>query len=270
VYDAQMHAAARDRLELAGDLREAIRAGTVTAAFQPIVDLATGRVVKAEALARWTHPTRGPIPPAVFVPLAEESGLVDDLGALMLRLACGQLREWPPEVGVTVNVSGRQVDHGTLTAAVHAALAESGADARRLTLELTESVAMRQPERLLPVLAELAADGVTLAIDDFGTGYSSLSYLHRFPVSVLKIDKSFVDGLAPGEDRQAETLARTIVTMARSLGLRTVAEGIETESQRDVLRALGCDFGQGYLFGRPGEASAIAPPVRSVDGPRSR
>jgi diguanylate cyclase (GGDEF)-like protein/PAS domain S-box-containing protein len=264
VYDAEMQSAARDRLELASDLREAIRAGAIVAAFQPIVDLESGRVLKAEALARWSHPTRGPISPAVFIPLAEETGLVDDLGALMLRQGCAQLRAWQEAtdatdapVGVTVNVSGRQIDRGTLVPAVRDALAESGADARGLTLELTESVAMRQPERLLEILSELAAMGVALAIDDFGTGYSSLSYLHRFPVDVLKIDKSFVDGVASDESAHAQTLIRTIVSVAAALGLQTVAEGIETPAQRDALRALGCHHGQGYLFGRPGPGAAI-------------
>jgi diguanylate cyclase (GGDEF)-like protein/PAS domain S-box-containing protein len=270
VFDAHMQAAARTRLELASDLREAVRAGEIHAAFQPIVDLASGRVVKAEALARWTHPTRGVVSPGVFIPLAEETGMIDELGALMLRHACRQLGAWQraggagpgapaaPALGVTVNVSGQQVDNGTLVAAVRAALDESGADAAGLTLELTESVAMRQPERLLAMLEELAASGVTLAIDDFGTGYSSLSYLHRFPVDVLKIDKSFVDRLGEEpREAHAETLVRTIVSIARSLGLQTVAEGVESLAQRDALVALGCDLGQGYAFGRPGAAAAL-------------
>jgi EAL domain-containing protein (putative c-di-GMP-specific phosphodiesterase class I) len=214
------------------------------------------------------------VPPGTFIPLAEETGLIDELGALMLRHACRQLGAWQrahaagpheaerPVLGVTVNVSGHQVDRGSLVDAVRSALADSGADPAGLTLELTESVAMRQPERLLDMLTELAAGGVTLAIDDFGTGYSSLSYLHRFPVDVLKIDKSFVDHLGQQPpDRQAETLVRTIVSIARSLGQQTVAEGVETAAQRDALLALGCDLGQGWLFGRPG-------PAIDLDAPR--
>jgi diguanylate cyclase (GGDEF)-like protein/PAS domain S-box-containing protein len=270
VFDAQMQATARERLELARDLREAVRTGGIHAAFQPIVDLATGRVLKAEALARWTHPTRGPISPGVFIPLAEETGVIDELGSAMLGHACRQLRAWQHAahaasgtaargpIGVTVNVSGRQVDRGGLVAAVRAALAESGADPTGLTLELTESVAMRDPERLLRVLDELAAEGVALAIDDFGTGYSSLSYLHRFPVDVLKIDRSFVAELDAMPARpQGATLVRTIVSVAAALGLQTVAEGVETTAQRDALLALGCDLGQGYLFGRPAPADAL-------------
>ena len=275
LYDARMHAEARERLDLASDLRAALAgdpgAGAVTAAFQPIVDLATGRVVKAEVLARWTHPTRGPVPPGAFVPVAEDMGLVDALGAHMLRLGCAQLRRWQdaaaaagrgPDgaepVGVTVNVSGRSLDAGGVRAVVCAALAESGADPRGLTLELTESVAMRDPARVLTALTELAALGVRAALDDFGTGYSSLAYLHRYPLAVLKIDKSFVDGLdGPAPDPHAAALVRTVVQLARALGLQTVAEGVETAAQRDALRALGCDLGQGYLFGRPGPADAL-------------
>ena len=268
VFDAHMESTARERLELASDLREAIRAERLEAVFQPIVDLATGAVLKAEALARWTHPTRGPVSPAVFIPLAEEMGLIEDLGALMLRLGCRQLRRWQDEAGaghvasriaVTVNVSGRQVDRpGALAQAVREALAESGADPTGLTLELTESVAMRHPERMLETMTELAAAGVSIAIDDFGTGYSSLSYLRRFPVHVLKIDKSFVDGLATDpRDTHAEALVRTILSVAAALSLAVVAEGVETEGQRDALVALGCQMGQGYLFGRPGPASGL-------------
>jgi diguanylate cyclase (GGDEF)-like protein/PAS domain S-box-containing protein len=264
VFDARMHADARDRLDLGSDLRRAIAAGEITAAFQPIVDLATGRIVKYEALARWTHPRRGPISPGVFIPLAEETGLVDALGAHMLMLGCAQLRRWQDAarrgcgpagadpVGVTVNVSGRQLDRGTVRAAVRAALEATGAESHGLTLELTESVAMRDPARVLEALSELAAMGVTAALDDFGTGYSSLAYLQRYPLSVLKIDKSFVDGLeADTTDPHAPALVRTVVQLARALGLRTVAEGVETARQRDALLALGCDLGQGYHFGKP-------------------
>ena len=275
VYDARMHEEARERLDLASDLRAAIAgeagAGAVTAAFQPIVDLGTGRVVKAEALARWTHPRRGAVSPGVFIPVAEDMGLVDALGAHMLQLGCAQLRRWQDEaragvgpngrvpVGVTVNVSGRQLDRGTVKGAVRAALAGSGADPAGLTLELTESVAMRDPARVLEALRELAAVGVCWALDDFGTGYSSLAYLHRYPLSVLKIDKSFVDGLDGARpDPHAAALVRTVVQLGRALGMQTVAEGVETAAQRAALVALGCDLGQGYLFGRPGPAAALA------------
>jgi diguanylate cyclase (GGDEF)-like protein/PAS domain S-box-containing protein len=270
LYDVRMHAEARERLDLASDLRAALAgepgAGQVTAAFQPIVDLATGRVVKAEALARWAHPARGNVPPGVFIPVAEDTGLVDALGAHMLRLGCAQLRRWQdaaaaagagPSLGVTVNVSGRSLDGGAVRPAVREALAESGAEPSGLTIELTESVAMRDPGRVLDTLTALAAMGVGAALDDFGTGYSSLAYLHRYPLRVLKIDKSFVDGLdGASPDPHSEALVRTVVQLARALGLQTVAEGVETEAQRDALRGLGCDLGQGYLFGRPARLGA--------------
>ena len=271
VYDAGMQAAARERLELASDLRAALRGdeagGVVHAHYQPIVDAADGTTVKVEALARWTHPTRGAVSPGVFIPLAEETGLIETLGTLMLRTGCRQLREWADAaaatgaapIGMTVNVSGRQIERGTLAATVREVLEETKADPATLTLEITESVAMRDPARVLATLNAVTALGVKLAIDDFGTGYSSLSYLQRFPLDALKIDKSFVDGLAlegaPGV--QAAGLVRAVVQMAAALGLQTVAEGVETAAQHASLQALGCDLAQGYHFGRPGPAAAV-------------
>ncbi len=271
VYDAGMQAAARERLELASDLRAALRGdadgGVLHPAYQPIVDAASGVVVKVEALARWTHPARGHVSPGVFIPVAEETGLIEELGTFMLRAGCAQLRAWADAaratgttpIGVTVNVSGRQIERGTLVETVREVLAETGADPAALTLEITESVAMRDPSRVLEVLNALTALGVKLAIDDFGTGYSSLSYLQRFPLDALKIDKSFVDGLALGgaAGAQAAGLVRAVVQMAAALGLQTVAEGVETAAQHEALRALGCDLAQGYLFGRPGAAAAV-------------
>ena len=287
VYESAMHAAARARVELAADLREALRraladdpaegdgglgappADGLWAAYQPIVDLAGRRVVKAEALVRWAHPARGPISPAEFVPMAEEQGLVADLGRFMLRSACRQLRAWDAAAAgrtatvgnVAVNVSGHHLEQGTLVHDVHAALAEAGVAPERLTIELTESVAMRDPERVLPMLHELAAVGVRLAIDDFGTGYSSLAYLHRFPVHVLKIDKSFVDRLT--EEPRGDVLARAMVGLADALGLQTVAEGVETEAQHAQLLALGCPLGQGWLYGRPSPGALL---LRALGG----
>ena len=270
VYDAGMQTAARERLEVASDLRAALRGdadgGTLHAAYQPIVDAASGAAVKVEALARWVHPTRGQVSPGVFIPVAEETGLIEELGAFMLRAGCRQLRAWADAaraagaapIGVTVNVSGRQIERGTLVETVRAVLAETGADPAALTLEITESVAMRDPARVLETLNALTALGVKLAIDDFGTGYSSLSYLQRFPLDALKIDKSFVDGIALGgaAGAQAAGLVRAVVQMAAALGLQTVAEGVETAAQHAALRALGCDLAQGYHFGRPGAAAA--------------
>ena len=275
VYDAGMQAAARERLELASDLRAALReehgGGVVHACFQPIVDAASGAIVKVEALARWTHPTRGSVPPGVFIPVAEETGLIEALGTFMLRAGCLQMRAWADAaaageapIGMTVNVSGRQIERGSLAATVREVLEETGADPATLTLEITESVAMRDPARVLATLNAVTALGVKLAIDDFGTGYSSLSYLQRFPLDALKIDKSFVDGIAleGAAGAQAAGLVRAVVQMAAALGLQTVAEGVETAAQHAALRALGCDLAQGYHFGRPGPASAISGPTR--------
>ncbi|MDQ6924893.1 MAG: EAL domain-containing protein [Candidatus Eremiobacteraeota bacterium] len=274
VYDVGMQAAARERLEVASDLRAALRGdpdgGTLHAAYQPIVDAASGAAVKVEALARWTHPTRGTVSPGVFIPVAEETGLIEELGTFMLRAGCRQLRAWADAaretgtapIGVTVNISGRQIERGTLVATVRDVLAETGADPATLTLEITESVAMRDPARVLDTLNALTALGVQLAIDDFGTGYSSLSYLQRFPLAALKIDKSFVDGIAldGAAGAQAAGLVRAVVQMAAALGLQTVAEGVETSAQHAMLQALGCDLAQGYLFGRPGAAAAVVAP----------
>jgi diguanylate cyclase (GGDEF)-like protein len=259
-FDPTLVAAAADRLSLEADLARAVERGQLALVYQPIVALDGGAVRGAEALLRWRHPSRGVVGPAAFVPLAESSGLIVDIGRWVLEEACRAAAAWPAgpggaAAGVSVNVSGRQLADPELPAHVAGALARAGLDAGRLTLEITESVLMRDTDATLAVLSALKALGVRLAVDDFGTGYSSLRYLHRFPVDVLKIDKSFVDGVARGA--QDAALARTIVALGDMLGLRTVAEGVETEAQRDRLAAMGCDAGQGYLFAQPLEPRAL-------------
>ena len=254
-FDHAMHAAAVARLELVADLRFAVDRDELRLMYQPVVELATGTVVGAEALVRWERPKHGLVPPLSFIPLAEETGLIVPIGRWVLREACQQLARWRASLPggesltMNVNVSGRQLDDPAFAADVRAVLAETKVPAHLITLEITESVLMQRAEGVLAALHALKAIGVSLAIDDFGTGYSSLGYLQRFPVDVLKIDRAFVDGVARGGSNAA--LARTIVALGDALGLRAVAEGVEQEVQQTALAALGCRLGQGYLFARP-------------------
>jgi diguanylate cyclase (GGDEF)-like protein len=273
VFDPAFEAAHRARQELEAELRQVLAGvdaaddaagasdaadpacGRLALVFQPVVSLSDGAPTSVEALVRWHHPRRGTIPPAAFIPMAEETGLVGPLGRWVVREACRQLAAWeaalpPAQVpAVAVNVSGRQLEDPDLVANVARALRGSGVEPGRLTLEITETALARDPEASRDVLVALRALGVRLAIDDFGTGYSSLSYLQHFPVDVLKIDKRFIDGVAGGGSEAA--LARTIIALADSLGLRTVAEGVEQDRQHEALRGLGCELAQGYLFARP-------------------
>ena len=265
-YRADMHAEIADRLELEGDLRHGLARGELVAHYQPIVSLTSGAVTGVEALVRWEHPTRGFMPPDTFIPLAEESGLVTELGRQMLLQACTQVRAWQVqhpatagELTVSVNVSPRQLQDDTVLGHVREALQASGLPARSLVLEITETAMMQDTEATIEKLHALKALGVRLAIDDFGTGYSSLSYLQRFPIDLLKIDRAFVSTLAGGEDGGSDqgSLAATIVSLAKTLRLRAVAEGVETEDQAAALAALGCELAQGYLFARPSDALTV-------------
>jgi len=260
VFHPALVAAAAERRALENDLANALARSEFRLVYQPIVAVDTGAVQGVEALLRWQHPTRGLVMPATFIPLAEASGVIVPLGRWVLEEACRTAAVWPlgptgRPIGVTVNVSARQLDDPLLPTYVADALAASGLAPGQLTLEITESVLMRNTDATLASLGALKALAVRLAIDDFGTGYSSLRYLQQFPVDVLKIDKSFVDGVARGGHDAA--LGRTIVALAEMLGLRTVAEGIEDPVQRERLHALGCELGQGYLFARPLEAGAL-------------
>jgi diguanylate cyclase (GGDEF)-like protein/PAS domain S-box-containing protein len=256
VFEPRMLEAVVGRLGLQADLRRALEDQTSAEFlldYQPIVELDTGRVVGLEALIRWDHPTQGRITPAVFVPLAEETGLIVPLGRRALRLACRDSAPWVREhagIHITVNLSARQIPDPALTAEVSAALAASDLPAAALVLELTESAIMQQPERSAQVFRELRNLGVRLAIDDFGTGYSSLSYLQQLPAAMLKIDRSFLTSLDRAHPEGA-TLVRGIIGLANGLRLTAVAEGIETEEQAEMLRELGCSYGQGLLFAPP-------------------
>ena len=254
-FAAHMHEEVVERLDLLADLRYAIERDELQLEYQPIVDLETRTVSGLETLVRWDHPRRGRIAPADFIPIAEQSGLIVAIGRWVLLHACSHARHWSrslPEllpVTVTVNLSARQLGDEHLLDDVANALRVAGLRRDQLVLELTESTLLANSEETVSILTSLKSLGVRLAIDDFGTGYSSLSYLHRFPVDVLKIDKSFVAGVAGGPG--ASALASAVVALGNSLGLRTVAEGIESEAQFEVLHALGCKFGQGYLFSPP-------------------
>jgi diguanylate cyclase (GGDEF)-like protein len=254
VFEPGMHTAMVEALELRGDLHRALERGEIGLEFQPIVDFDGNRLCGVEALARWRHPTRGNVPPADFIPLAEETGLIGAIGAHVLREACGQLRRWreafphKADIRISVNLSAHQL-HDGLAGEVAAVLAETGLEPADLVLEITETELMLDTDATLGHLADLKALGVRLAIDDFGTGYSSLRYLRRFPVDILKIAKPFVDGIDRDGDERA--LARTIIDLAAALHLATIAEGIEEPGQLERLRELGCEQGQGYLFARP-------------------
>ena len=259
VFAPPMYEAVRDRVSLQADLHHALERREFRLVYQPLVELATERVVGVEALVRWDHPTRGAVSPATFIPLAEESGIILPLGRWVLGEACRQAAAWQRRgVGapyVAVNISGRQLQHPQLVADVATALGEAGLEPGALLLEITEGVVMHDTEASLRRLHDLKGIGVRLAIDDFGTGYSSLSYLQRFPMDVLKIDKAFVDDVALGGSQAA--LARTIVALGETLSLDTVAEGIETPEQSAALVAMGCRVGQGYWFARPVPAPEI-------------
>ncbi len=253
LFEPSMHAAALDRLVMEADLRKAIEREELYLEYQPIVILETGEIVGAEALVRWCCRERGMVPPGVFIPIAEATGLITAIGRWVLRKACRTAKQWERERGasmrITVNLSGRQLQEPGVVDDVRNALAESELDASHLVLELTESMLMQNTDLSMTRLMALKALGVSLAIDDFGTGYSSLSYLQRYPIDILKIDKAFVDVIDKGGE--GPVLASAIVALGETLRLRTVAEGIERDSQRTQLMALGCTLGQGYLFAKP-------------------
>ena len=254
VYEPGMEELFRERLELKGDLAAAVADEQFRLVYQPIVSLTTGDLEGFEALVRWDHPERGLVPPNVFVPIAEETGDIVPLGQWVLSTAAHQLAAWQRQYGIrprmSVNLSIRQLEHPGLVAGVRGAINAAGIDAADLTLEITESVLAADVDVVRGQLGALKDLGVKVAIDDFGTGYSSFGYLNQFPVDVLKIDRSFVMNLEAVESEEAD-IVRAIVALARSRGLRTVAEGIEEQVQADVLRALGCDTGQGYMYSRP-------------------
>jgi len=259
-YQAEMNARALERLELESDLRRAIELNEFVLHYQPQFTGDGRRLTGAEALLRWQHPRRGLIPPAEFVPVLEELGLIAQVGDWLLAEACRQLKRWHREKvrvpKVSVNLSARQFADGQLGTRIAGILMETGIPPACLELELTESILMSDVSEAMHILSGLKRLGLAIAVDDFGTGYSSLNYLKQFPIDVLKIDRSFVDGLPHGE--QDAMIARAIIAMAHSLNLMVIAEGVESQAQLDFLREHGCDEVQGFLFGRPMTAEQFA------------
>ena len=262
VFDADMRAGVMARLQLETDLRRALERGEFQNFYQPIVALDSGEIAGFEALSRWQHPTRGLLGPNEFIPVAEETGLIRELGWWNLREACWQISEWRAgslanrHLTISVNLSAKQFLQPNLVEDIRKLLNELALPPEALKLEITESTVMTDPTGAVEMLQQIKSLGIRLAIDDFGTGYSSLSYLHRFPLDTLKIDRSFVSGM--GDDGEGMEIARTILPMANSLRLDVVAEGVETIQQVALLQKLQCKYGQGYYFSRPLSAEGTA------------
>jgi diguanylate cyclase (GGDEF)-like protein/PAS domain S-box-containing protein len=247
-FEAGMDARAQSRRKLEIDLRDAIQRDMLRPYYQPLVDLTSGRITGFEALVRWPHPERGMISPAEFIPVAEETGLINAVGALMLHRACADAALWPDDVRVAVNLSPLQFRAGNLLSLVMDALKRSGLPAKRLELEITETLLLEKSSQVQATLHALRALGVRISMDDFGTGYSSLSYLRSFPFDKIKIDQSFVRDL--GTNRDAQAIVRAIISLGAGLGVTITAEGVETESELSCLRTEGCHEAQGFLFSR--------------------
>jgi EAL domain-containing protein (putative c-di-GMP-specific phosphodiesterase class I) len=285
-----MSAQALERLQLEIDLRQAVKRSQLHLRYQPLVHLATGRIIGAEALLRWQHPTRGLVNPNDFIPIAEETGMILPIGAWVLREACAQARQWQevfphdPPLKISINLSARQLEQEDLLGEIQRILQETDLDARSLQLEITESVVMENVQSNIEQLEALRRLGVTLAIDDFGTGYSSLSYLEHFPLDMLKIDRAFVGQIGASNGKNGHNgkghngnnghnghgqnghnghggdglaILKAVSTLGQTLGVSVTAEGIETAEQRAQLTALSCEIGQGFHFAEPLEAAAV-------------
>ena len=255
-----------ERLEAEIQLKLAVQRGEFVLHYQPQIEIGSGRIVGVEALARWQHPVRGLVPPAQFIPFAEETGMIEPIGEWVLRTACAQAAAWHrsglPAMRMAINVSARQFHDPALVSMVAQVLAEHGLAPERLELEITESMSMRDPEESCRILASFKALGISIAIDDFGTGYSNLAYLHQFRVSRIKLDRGFVSKL--GWQSSSHAIVEAIISMAHKLDLQVVAEGVETVEQRDQLLRYGCDVLQGYWFSQPVDAASFAGLLRET------
>ena len=255
IFDPKMHIRAVTRLQLETDLRFAIERNEFELYYQPIIGLETASLVGFEALVRWNHPQRGLVPPDEFIPISENTGLIIPMTVQILHSACSQVVKWQEKSGsgkplsVAVNLSGKHFGHPALVEQITSVIAETGIDPSSLKLEITESAVMENAETAILMLKQIKETGVQISIDDFGTGYSSLSYLHRFPIDLLKIDRSFVSAME--ENTENGEIVRTVIALAKALNLKVVAEGIESIHQFHQLKILGCEYGQGYLFSKP-------------------
>jgi diguanylate cyclase (GGDEF)-like protein/PAS domain S-box-containing protein len=259
-FEPEMHEAARQRQLMESDLRVALEKGQLRMVYQPCVDASTEAVTGFEALIRWDHPEHGPVSPVEFIPLAEEIGLIDEIGEWVLRTACAEAAKWPQQITVAVNLSPVQFKSPALPTIVRMVLSDTQLPAKRLELEITEGVFLSNDDHVHDMIASLKAIGLKLALDDFGTGYSSLSYLQRVPFDKIKIDRSFVTGATDPDSRNA-ALIRAMVALASDLNMQTTAEGVETPDELALVRTLGCSLVQGYIFGKPmppEEALALA------------
>jgi diguanylate cyclase (GGDEF)-like protein/PAS domain S-box-containing protein len=249
-FAPEMHEAARERQLMESDLRVALEKGQLSVVFQPSVNASSEAVTGFEALVRWEHPEQGPVSPVQFIPLAEEIGLIDEIGEWVLRTACAEAAKWPQNISVAVNLSPVQFKSHALPAMVRSVLSDTELPANRLELEITEGVFLSNDEHVHEMIGNLKAIGLKLALDDFGTGYSSLSYLQRVPFDKIKIDRSFVSGASDPTSRNA-ALIRAMVGLASDLKMQTTAEGVETQDELQLVRDLGCSLVQGYIFGKP-------------------
>ena len=265
-FDPTLAEAAEQRRHMENDLRQAVREQQFVLYYQPIAELANHRVAGAEALIRWRHPDRGLIPPDHFIPIVEQSGLINEIGLWVLETACSQLAAWQAAGSthyLSINVSGRQIPNGLPPAAIADALARHGVESGRLAVEITEGILLNNISEAQSWLHAVQQLGIPVYLDDFGTGYSSLSYLKRFPLDTLKIDRAFVQDMQPGNSEHS--LVEAIIAMARSLGLKVVAEGVENAAQMKMLGAMGCHYGQGYFLSRPMPADEFAESAKDID-----
>jgi EAL domain-containing protein (putative c-di-GMP-specific phosphodiesterase class I) len=265
-FTKTMNESAVARLAIENDLREALKEGQFELYYQPKIELLSGKLAGLEALIRWNQPGRGFISPMQFIPVAEETGLIGKIGEWVLRRVCDQIREWDllglPPVSIAVNLSPRQLIEGRITETISRILDETATPASRIVLEITETVMMHEIKRSASILDELRKLGLQIAIDDFGTGYSSLAYLKRLPINSIKIDRSFVRDVTTDPDDAAIT--NTIIIMGHNLGLKVVAEGVETQEQLEFLREHGCDEIQGFLISEPRPANITARQIEQL------